>query len=191
VNRCLESSIYRTVHREQKEKDNRCGRWNKLSVIYYHHHIIFIWFDPVRLSYCKEIEKKTFFYLYVSSYCYCVKMKNHPNGMQLVCMWMRGWWKEKRTERRRRRKGGGGVVERKADDRFVLFFFSFQLRFMTMKGKRRKKEKEKERGCFFYFLVRRTGARAPTRIHTERSRKMRDTYTYWMNRSSSVLVSIR
>lgn len=41
-------------------------------------------------------------------------MKNHPNGMQLMCV-CGGGEREENEE--------GGVVERKEGDRFVLFFF--------------------------------------------------------------------
>lgn len=50
-------------------------------------------------------KKLFFFYLYVSSYCYCVKMKNHLNGMQLVCARVCvGDEKNRRKERRKEDK---------------------------------------------------------------------------------------
>ena len=68
--------------------------------------IISFSFDLTLCAYhiMKNRMERNFFYLHMSSYCYCVKMKNHPNGMQLarVCVpvYVGG---EKKRERERER----------------------------------------------------------------------------------------
>ncbi len=114
--------------------------------------IISFSFDLTLCAYhiMKRRGKKLFFYLYVSSYCYCVKMKNHPNGMQLVCMCVGG--EKKRRKEHREENGKGGVVERKEGDRFVLFFF-LPTSIHDNEREEKEKEREKERGCFFFFYI--------------------------------------
>lgn len=91
-------------------------------------------------------------------------MKNHPNGMQLMCVCV-GGEREENEE--------GGVVERKEGDRFVLFFFlptSIYDNEREEKGKKREregeKEKERKRMLLLFSSSAKAGVRARARIRT-------------------------
>ena len=128
-----------------------------LSSSSYHFHLIW----PCALIVLESEEDEAFLSLIVSSYCYCAKMKNHPNGMPLACV---GGEKEKKNKNKKERErrwrcwggggGDGGSSGKRVKSSFCSLFF-LPRRLMTMNGKRTNtsNEKRKKEGCFAVFSL--------------------------------------
>lgn len=157
-----------------------------LSSSSYHFHLIW----PCALIVLESEEDEAFLSLIVSSYCYCAKMKNHPNGMPLACVRACvGGWREEEQERERERRwrcwgGGGGDggsslkrVKSSFCSLFSFFFFFFGDWWRWIGREQTRATREGKKRDASPFSLSRSLSLLQRRARIDRSRKTRDTST--------------